>query len=82
MSSSKGAGRSAGSQRRTAKDLTRGFRSIIVFLFSISGIINVLALTGSIYMLQIYDRALTSGSVPTLLALSLLAIGLYLFQAK
>jgi ATP-binding cassette subfamily C protein len=33
-------------------------------------------------MLQIYDRALTSGSVPTLLALSLLAIGLYLFQAK
>ena len=31
-------------------------------------------------MLQIYDRALTSGSVPTLLALSVLAIGLYLFQ--
>jgi PrtD family type I secretion system ABC transporter len=80
MSGGKGVGRNAGSQRRTAKDLTRGFRSIIVFLFSISGIINVLALTGSIYMLQIYDRALTSGSVPTLLALSLLAIGLYLFQ--
>ena len=35
-----------------------------------SGIINVLALTGSLYMLQIYDRALTSGSIPTLLALS------------
>ena len=31
-------------------------------------------------MLQIYDRALTGGSVPTLLALSALAIGLYLFQ--
>ena len=31
-------------------------------------------------MLQIYDRALTSGSIPTLLALSALAIGLYLFQ--
>ena len=45
-----------------------------------SGIINVLALTGSFYMLQIYDRALTSGSIPTLLALSALAIGLYLFQ--
>ncbi len=42
--------------------------------------INVLALTGSFYMLQIYDRALTSGSVPTLLGLSALAIGLYLFQ--
>ncbi len=31
-------------------------------------------------MLQIYDRALTSQSIPTLLALSSLAIGLYLFQ--
>jgi len=67
-------------RRRKAVDITRGFRGIVVFLFSLSGIINVLALTGSIYMLQIYDRALTSGSVPTLLALSLLAIGLYLFQ--
>jgi ATP-binding cassette subfamily C protein len=51
-----------------------------VFLFSMSGLINVLALTGSFYMLQVYDRALTSGSVPTLLALSVLAIGLYFFQ--
>ncbi|MGO4264074.1 hypothetical protein [Lysobacter sp. TAB13] len=31
-------------------------------------------------MLQVYDRALTSGSVQTLAALSALAIGLYLFQ--
>ncbi len=67
-------------RRRTVRDLTGGFRGIVVFLFVLSGVINVLALTGSIYMLQIYDRALTSGSVPTLLALSLLAIGLYLFQ--
>lgn len=56
------------------------FKGIILFLFGLSGIINLLALTGSFYMLQIYDRALTSGSVPTLLALSALAIGLYLFQ--
>ena len=45
-----------------------------------SGLISVLALTGSLYMMQVYDRAITSGSVPTLLALSILAIGLYLFQ--
>src|SRR5690606_37673602 len=45
-----------------------------------SGIINILALTGAFYMLQIYDRALTSGSVSTLVALSVLAIALYLFQ--
>ncbi len=31
-------------------------------------------------MLQVYDRVLTSHSVPTLVALSVLAIGLYLFQ--
>lgn len=66
--------------KRLSRELTKGMRSVVLFLFGLSGIINVLALTGSIYMLQIYDRALTSGSVPTLLALSLMAIGLYLFQ--
>lgn len=60
--------------------LTQGFRRMGIFLFGVSGIINILALTGAFYMLQIYDRALTSGSVPTLLALSVLAIGLYVFQ--
>ncbi|MFP9138806.1 type I secretion system permease/ATPase [Devosia sp. XGJD_8] len=60
--------------------LKREFKGIGVYLFWISGIINVLALTGSFYMLQIYDRALTSGSIPTLAALSVLAVGLYLFQ--
>lgn len=56
------------------------YRSTWVFLFLLSGIINVLALTGAFYMLQIYDRALTSQSIETLIALSALAIGLYLFQ--
>lgn len=67
-------------KRKNLAELTRGFRSIVIFLFLISGMINILALTGSLYMMQIYDRALTSGSVPTLIALSTLAIGLYLFQ--
>lgn len=31
-------------------------------------------------MLQIYDRALTSGSISTLIAISILALGLYCFQ--
>lgn len=56
------------------------FRMILFSLFLISGVINVLALTGSFYMLQIYDRALGSRSVETLIGLSVLAIGLYLFQ--
>jgi PrtD family type I secretion system ABC transporter len=69
-----------GTKRKSAEKLTQGFRGIFVFLFTTSGVINILALTGSFYMLQIYDRALSSGSVPTLLGLSALAIGLYLFQ--
>nr|CAD6405454.1 type I secretion system permease/ATPase [Rhizobium sp. Q54] len=55
-------------------------RGIFAYLFGLSGIINILALTGAFYMLQIYDRALTSGSISTLVALSVLALGLYLFQ--
>ncbi|MRX52267.1 type I secretion system permease/ATPase [Paracoccus sp. S-4012] len=67
-------------RRKSAAKLTRGFRGILVYLFVVSGIINLLALTGSMYMMQIYDRALSSGSIPTLLAISALAGGLYLFQ--
>ena len=55
-------------------------RGLVLFLLLLSGIINILALTGSFYMLQIYDRALISGSIPTLIAISALAIGLYFFQ--
>lgn len=67
-------------KRKSAERLTKGLRGVFLFLFGMSGIINILALTGAFYMLQIYDRALTSGSVATLLAISALAIGLYLFQ--
>ena len=69
-------------KRQRLLELTAGFRGIVIFLFVISGIINILALTGAIYMMQIYDRALTSGSVPTLVMLSALAIGLYVFQGS
>jgi ATP-binding cassette subfamily C protein len=65
---------------RVTERLKKEFRGIVIYLFSLSGIINVLALTGAFYMLQIYDRALTSGSIPTLAALSVLAVALYLFQ--
>ena len=67
-------------KRQQVESLTSGFRSIFIFLFLMSVIINLLALTGAFYMLQIYDRALGSASIPTLVALSALAIGLYLFQ--
>jgi ATP-binding cassette, subfamily C, type I secretion system permease/ATPase len=46
----------------------------------ISGTVNLLALTGAFYMLQVYDRVLLSKSIPTLVALSLLALGLFVVQ--
>ncbi len=48
---------------------------IAVGLFS--GVINLLALTGSFYMLQVYDRVLPSNSVPTLIGLTVLMALLY-----
>src|SRR3954471_20607824 len=45
-----------------------------------SGLINILYLTGSFYMLEVYDRVLPSRSVPTLVALSILALTLFAFQ--
>ena len=48
---------------------------IAVALFS--GLLNVLALTGSMYMLQIYDRVIPSRSVPTLVGLTVLMTFLY-----
>lgn len=69
-----------GKQRVTPQSLLQGFRGTLGFVFVLSGVVNILALTGSFYMLQIYDRALTSRSVPTLLALSLIVLGLFAIQ--
>jgi PrtD family type I secretion system ABC transporter len=46
----------------------------------ISGISNVLMLTGAVFMLEIYDRVLPSRSVPTLIGIAILAGGLYVVQ--
>ncbi len=62
------------SQLKTALLSCRGaFAAIGLF----SAVINILMLTGSIFMLQIYDRVLPSRSVPTLIALAVLALALF-----
>lgn len=48
---------------------------------SISAVLSLLMLTGSIYMLQVYDRVLGSGSVPTLIALFGMVVVLHGFLA-
>lgn len=58
------------------------FRGGVLYsLISNSIWINILALTSPLFMLQVYDRVLASGSVPTLVGLGVLAIGMYAFQA-
>jgi PrtD family type I secretion system ABC transporter len=51
--------------------------AILLAVGAFSGVINVLALTGAFYMLQIYDRVLPSGSVATLIGFTILLVGLY-----
>jgi len=51
----------------------RAFMAVALF----SGMSNLLMLTGSLFMLEVYDRVLPSRSVPTLVALLILTAGLY-----
>ena len=61
--------------RSALRRLGPGFLAVAGF----SAVISLLMLTGSIYMLQVYDRVLASGSVPTLLGLFAIVVVLYLF---
>ena len=56
-------------------------RLVILAIALISGIVNVLAMTSPVFMLQVYDRVLASGSVPTLVGISVLAAAMFLIQA-
>jgi len=55
-------------------------RGAFISIGLMSGMSNILMLTGSFFMLEVYDRVLPSRSVPTLVGLVLLAAGLYTAQ--
>lgn len=54
------------------------FRPSLLALGAFSLCINLLLLAPAIYMLQVYDRVITSGSVPTLVMLTLVILFLFL----
>src|SRR5215471_12664988 len=58
------------------RDCRSAFTSVALF----SGVVNLLMLAGPLYMLQVYDRVLSSRSVPTLVVLSVFLVGAYAFQ--
>ena len=55
-------------------------RTAFVTVGCFSGVINVLMLSGPLFMLQVYDRVLPSKSVPTLLGFAALLVVLLSFQ--
>ena len=63
---------------RAARDSSLHF---LMAVFGFSIFVNLLMLTGPLFMLQIYDRVLGSGSEETLVALLVLVGGLYLLMA-
>lgn len=64
--------------KSAASEALASCRSAFFAVALFSAIVNVLMLTGSIYMLQVYDRVLPSRSVPTLVALSLIVAAVYI----
>lgn len=54
-------------------------RGVFISTWFFSCIVNLLMLTGSLFMLQVYDRVIPSSSVPTLVALGMIVFVLYAY---
>jgi ATP-binding cassette subfamily C protein len=72
--------KSASSGGSELRDALRACRSAFLSVGVFSGIINLLMLTGAIFMLEVYDRVLPGRSVPTLVGLAVLAGVLFAVQ--
>lgn len=67
-------------QSTEVKDALMACRSAVGGIILFSGCINFLMLSGSLYMLQIYDRVLSSRSISTLIGISLILLAAYALQ--
>ena len=63
----------AGERANPLRDALKECRSGLVLLAVFSFFINLLILTSPIYMMQVYDRVLTSGKTETLVLLTVIA---------
>ncbi|MEM7122544.1 MAG: type I secretion system permease/ATPase [Pseudomonadota bacterium] len=63
-------------ERTPLKQAVRAMRRTFLAVGFFSMFINILMLTAPLYMLQVFDRVLTSGSESTLVSLTVLAVGL------
>lgn len=64
----------------TLAGILSSFRRAFSGIVLMSGVVNVLALTGSLFMLLVYDRVVPGRSVPTLVGLAVFAAMLFTFQ--
>ena len=64
-------------RRSELGEALRACRSAFIGVGVMSGMSNMLMLTGAMFMLEVYDRVLPSRSMPTLVGLVVLAAGLY-----
>jgi len=55
-------------------------RKAMTATFVLSAVLNVLLLSGSLYMMMVYDMVLPSGSIPTLVGCAILVLIAYAFQ--
>lgn len=70
-------------QPRQSQELSAAlsqFRHALIGIGIFTAAINLLQLTGPLFMLEVYDRVLPGRSIPTLVAISVLALVMYGFQ--
>jgi ATP-binding cassette, subfamily C, type I secretion system permease/ATPase len=72
-------GAAPGRSNNPYRQAMRGLRRTLIQAGLFSAAMNILMLTGPIYMLQVYDRVLSSSSVATLQGLFIIVVVLYGF---
>jgi len=68
-------------EANSLRSVLKEFRTAFVAVAALSGVLNIITLAGSFFMLLVYDRVLPSHSQETLVGLVILVGAVYLFQA-